>query len=121
MQIPTAKLIALWNRYERSLSFGALVLGFTFDLALAKRPDSVADNVLLLAYLCIAGAIIVLLNLHKTRNEQREHPVEPLLLTLLLQFSFGGLASNLLILYGKSGLLGGRMLFVLLFSPLLFS
>lgn len=113
------KLIEFWNRHERSLSFGALVLGFTFDLFLAKRPDSVADNVLILTYLFIAGAIIVLLNLHKTRNEQKENPVEPLLLTLLLQFCFGGLAGNLLILYGKSGMLGGNTLFILLLLALL--
>src|SRR3990167_8317982 len=119
MQIFTTKLVALWNRFERPLSFGALALGFAFDLFLAKRPDSIADNILLLAYLFIAGAIIVLVNLRKTRAEESAHPFEPLLLILILQFCFGGLASNLLILYGKSGTLAGSMLFILLLFALL--
>ncbi|MDO8517981.1 MAG: hypothetical protein Q7S26_01670, partial [bacterium] len=119
MQSLGTKLIAFWDRYERSLSFGALALGFTFDLWIAKRPDSVPDNILLLSYLFIAGAIIVLVNVQKTRAQERAHPFEPLLLILILQFCFGGLAGNLLILYGKSGTVGGSALFLGLLLALL--
>ena len=100
----------LWDRYERHISIAALAAGFTFDLFLAKRPDSVADNVLLVGYLLLAAWLIVYLtrkSLHK-----KEGAPDPALPMLALQFSFGGLASNLLILYGKSGTVGGSVLFV---------
>lgn len=107
------KLLLLWKKYERHINLGALVLGFAFDLWLAKRPDSITDNLLLLAYLSIAGTVIVLLNIKVRRRQmEREHPTEPLLLLFVLQFCFGGLASNLLILYGKSGTVGGSLLFI---------
>jgi hypothetical protein len=103
------RAIAFWNRYERHLSALTLVCGFTFDLFLAKRPDSIADNILLLFYLCVAALIIVVLN-RRSRA---------LWLLLVLQFCFGGLASNLLVLYGKSGSLGGSLVFIALLVGLL--
>ncbi len=113
MQSMGHRLLLLWKKYERHINLGGLALGFTFDLWLAKRPDSIADNILLITYLVVAGTVIVLLNI-KVRRRQRdkEHPTEPLLLLLLLQFCFGGLANNLLVLYGKSGTLGGSLLFI---------
>ncbi len=108
------RLLLLWKKYERHINLGGLALGFTFDLWLAKRPDSVADNILLIVYLIIVGTVIILLNSKARRQMEREHPTEPLLLLLVLQFCFGGLANNMLILYGKSGTLGGSFLFVLL-------
>jgi hypothetical protein len=96
------RAIEFWNRYERHLSALTLVCGFTFDLFLAKRPDSIADNILLLTYLAIAAVTIVILNRHK----------KSLVLLLVLQFCFGGLASNLLVLYGKSGSLAGSLIFI---------
>lgn len=113
-----SRIIEFWNRHEKAVGFGGLALGFTFDLFLAKRPDSIADNILLLFYIVIAGSIIVLLNLRSARKREEEHPVEPLLLLLFLQFCFGGLANNLLILYGKSGTLGGSLLFIGLLAAL---
>ncbi|MDB5224699.1 MAG: hypothetical protein JWO43_321 [Candidatus Adlerbacteria bacterium] len=108
------RVVAFWLRFEHYFNFCAAAAGFTFDLWLAKRPDSIADNILLLTYLCIAATIIILLN-HKTRQQMdAENPTEPLALLFLLQFCFGGLANNLLILYGKSGTLAGSALFVVL-------
>ena len=107
------KFIALWAKYQRPIGLGGLGLGFTFDLFLAQRPDSVADNILLLFYLFFAGAIILALNMRALRRAmERESPAEPLALLLVLQFCFGGLANNLLILYGKSGTIGSSLLFV---------
>lgn len=99
----------LWQRYEHHIGVGALITGFLFDLWVAKRPDSVANNLLLLSYLFIAGAFIIILNLHVKR---RKDDVEPLFLLLVLQFCFGGLASNMLVLYGHSGTLAGSAVFV---------
>lgn len=108
------KIVQLWNKYERTLSIATLVCGFTFDLFLAKRPDSIPDNILLLFYLGLSATIIVILNLRTRHVRAGREPVEPLLLLLVLQFCFGGLASNLLILYGKSGSLGGSLIFIAL-------
>ena len=106
-----------WEKHSRIINLVGLATGFAFDLWLAKRPDSVVDNLLLLTYLVICGTVIVLLNVRMLRRKMdREHPAEPLALLLLLQFCFGGLANNLLILYGKSGTIGGSVLFVLLLA-----
>ena len=98
-----------WQKYEHHLGVGALLVGFMFDLWVAKRPDSVFNNILLLSYLLIAGSFIIILNL---RARRRADDAEPLLLLLVLQFCFGGLASNLLVLYGHSGTLAGSAVFV---------
>ncbi len=104
-----SRTFAFWRKYEHHLGVGALLVGFAFDLWIADRPDSSANNVLLLSYLLIAGAFIILLNLHTKR---RKEDAEPLLLLLVLQFCFGGLASNLLVLYGHSGTLAGSAVFI---------
>jgi hypothetical protein len=104
-------IFMFWRRHEHHLGVGALVIGFTFDLWIAKRPDSVADNLLLLTYLLVAGALIVILNLRETRRKEQTS-AEPLFFLLILQFCFGGLASNLLVLYGHSGTLAGSAVFV---------
>ncbi len=110
-------VISFWRRYERLMSMGALALGFLFDIYLAKSPASVADNILLVFYLLLTGAIIIVFNARsKTFAVGEQNPTERLLLILALQFCFGGLASNLLILYGKSGTLGGSGFFVMLLA-----
>ena len=107
------RFISFWERHQRTIGLGGLVLGFSFDLWLAKRPDSVADNILLLFYLAFAAIIIIVLNIRAVRRKmETETPAEPLALLLVLQFCFGGLANNLLILYGKSGTLAASLLFV---------
>ena len=98
-----------WQKYEHHFGVGALLLGFVFDLWIADRPDSVANNLLLLAYLFVAGAFIIIINL---RERRRKDDAEPFFLLLVLQFCFGGLASNLLVLYGHSGTLAGSAVFI---------
>jgi hypothetical protein len=111
--IKNTRLFKWWKTYEHHLGVGALAVGFTFDLFLAKSPESVADNLLLLCYLFIAASVIVLLNLsQKRRPSTSSGQAEPLLMLLMLQFCFGGLSSNLLVLYGKSGTLAGSALFI---------
>jgi hypothetical protein len=108
----SSHLFKLWQRYEHHLGVAALVLGFLFDLWIAKRPDSIADNILLISYLFIAGATIVILNIRAPRHKLVENSVEQLILLLVLQFCFGGLASNLFVLYGRSGTLSTGALFI---------
>ena len=112
------RLFVLWQKYEHHLGVAAIFAGFIFDLIIADRPDSIPNNILLLSYLFIAGATIVLLNIRAPRHREQEHSFEQLLLLLILQFCFGGLASNLLVLYGRSGTFGGSALFVGLLGAL---
>jgi hypothetical protein len=110
----------VWKKYEHWFGSAALLTGFCFDLVFANRPDSAANNILLLTYLLMAGGLIIVLNIQKTRRMLDEHPVEPIFLLTLLQFLFGNLSSNLLVLYGRSGTFAGSAIFlILLFGMLL--
>lgn len=120
MAFRESKIFLWWERYEHHLGVGALAVGFCFDLIIADRPDSVGNNLLLLGYLIAAGVVIILLNRREMRKKEQQHSTEPLLLLLLLQFCFGGLASNLLVLYGKSGTLAVNALFLGLLVALIF-
>lgn len=110
--------LALWHRYERHISALGLGGGFIFDLIIADRPDSATNNLFLLSYLGIAGACIILLNLRAPRHEGQSQR-EPLFMPFILQFCFGGLASNLLVLYGRSGTFAGSTLFFLILGGML--
>ena len=114
------KAVSLWQRYERHISLGAVFGGFTFDLFFVTGPDNVIDNLLLLGYLFLAAVIIVLLNVRSRAQMDRASRTEPLVLLFVLQFCFGGLASNLLILYGKSGTFAGSALFIGLLVAFIF-
>lgn len=113
------RLFVLWQKYEHHLGVVAILTGFFFDIIIADRPDSIPNNILLLSYLFIAGATIVLLNIRAPRHKLVENSFEQLLLLLVLQFCFGGLASNLFVLYGKSGTLAVNALFVGLLGALI--
>mgnify|MGYP001565594097 CR=1 FL=1 len=113
------RAIAFWERYERHISAAGLATGFIFDLIIADRPDSIPNNLLLLSYILLSGVLIVVLNVRATRKLEEEHSPEPLFLLLILQFCFGGLASNLLVLYGRSGTLAGSALFLGLLAVML--
>ncbi len=116
VNIRETRIFKWWEKYEHHLGVGALVVGFTFDVLIAKNPESIADNILLVSYLFISAAIIVLLNLHKHRKAE----ADPLFLLLILQFCFGGLTSNMLVLYGKSGTLAGSAVFIAMMVALIF-
>lgn len=118
-RLQETRVFKFWERYEHRLGIGALLLGFTFDLWIAKTPDSFADNVLLISYLFVTGCLIIFLNLRSTQRKEHEHSPEPFFFLLILQFCFGGLSSNLLVLYGKSGTLIGSGLFLFILLALL--
>lgn len=91
-----------------------LATGFIFDLIIADRPDSPLNNLLLLSYLVIAGGLLVILNMRVARKREVDSGYQPLFLLFILQFCFGGLASNLLVLYGRSGTFAASTLFFLM-------
>lgn len=107
------KPIDLWWKYEQHLRVLGLATGFVFDLFIADRPDSPTNNLLLLSYLGLAGILIVFLNIRSAQQKEGES-YQPLILLFILQFCFGGLASNLLVLYGRSGTFAASTLFFLL-------
>ncbi len=118
MGIRETRLFKWWERYEHHLGLGALLLGSGFDLFMANRPDSLANHLLLLSYLSVAGGLIVVLNLREMQRARGKHESEPFFLLLILQFCFGGLASNLLVLYGKSGTFASSTIFFALLLAL---
>ncbi len=107
-----SRVFKFWKKYEHHLGVGALLVGFSFDIILAKSPASVVDNILLVSYLFIAATIIILLNIAPMRRRREAGLSEPFIFLLILQFCFGGLASNMLVLYGKSGTLSADAFFV---------
>jgi hypothetical protein len=82
----------------------AFIGGFLTDLILLNRIDDVVDNLILLAYVILATVSLLLFYagiaekfpMTLSRLVQRYTPV-------LLQYSFGGLLSGMLIFYGRSG------------------
>jgi hypothetical protein len=115
------RMFQFWKKYEHHLGVGALLTGFAFDVYLAKSPASVVDNILLISYLFIAAAIIILLNIAPVRRRREAGIDEPLVFLLILQFCFGGLASNMFVLYSKSGTLAADTFFIGLLLALVFS
>lgn len=118
--LPLFKLLLhLWEKYERFITGGTLLTGFCFDLIIADRPDNPFNNILLLTYLLVAGGLIVVLNMRQMRRLEEESPAEPMLLLLMMQFLFGNLSSNLLVLYGRSGTFAGSAIFFAILAAML--
>lgn len=109
---PYKKFLVLWEKHERVFTGASMVIGFCGDLFLANRPDSILDNTILVVYLLMAGGIIIVLNMREMKKLEAEHHAEPILLILTLQFLFGSLASNMLVLYGRSGTFTADAIFV---------
>lgn len=97
-------------RHRRRMPTVALFFGLIWDSITLGRPDQLYDNIVLLFYLTLAGALIIFLN----RRQQKTDEEISLWLLLLLQFSFGNLTSGLFIIYGQSGTLVGNWPFMLL-------
>ena len=82
----------------------AFIGGFVTDLILLNRIDDIVDNLILLAYVVLATVSLLLFYagaaqkfpMTISRLINRYAPV-------LLQYSFGGLLSGMLIFYGRSG------------------
>jgi len=111
------QLFAAWGRYERRIAAGALIFGFILDSWLLNRPDQLLDNVILLSHLTIAGGVILLLSMRASRG--RAESRFALFLPVVLQFSFGSLASGLLVLYFRSGTVAQSLIFFLILGGLL--
>jgi hypothetical protein len=102
------------DRHQRHIPTAALVAGFLWDIVTLGRPDQLFDNMVLLFYLVLAGVGIGLINYRQERGRLLSLP-----LLVLVQFSFGNLASALFVFYGKSGTFVENWPFLLVFVVLL--
>ncbi len=107
--------------YERYISPLSLVAGFLADnYILLRRVDLWQTNVLFFTYLVVAALGIVLINLIETgRIRWRWMVTIAPLIPVVVQFSFGGLFSGYLSLYGRSAGFAASWVFVLTVAALL--
>jgi len=82
----------------------AFVLGFASDLILLNQIDSLFDNLLLAFYVTLATVSLLLFYAGVAqRGGERVAPFLERYMPVLMQYSFGGLLSGMLIFYGRSG------------------
>lgn len=97
-----------WQRFKTQvkkhwLTF-SFVLGFVTDSILLNRIDDVTDNLILLAYVLLATLSLLLFYIG-VAQKMGERFSKRLVKYVpgLMQYSFGGLLSGMLIFYGRSG------------------
>jgi hypothetical protein len=103
LQKAKSKIAALYHRFEKYVELTIFALGFIWDSLTMTRVDSWIDNIILLFYLTIIGAMIVLI-LRRDRGmglPEWLKKMEPRL-PWAMQFCFGGLFSSYVIFYFKS-------------------
>ena len=111
MKIPR-NIKSFLEKYERHLSLGALLFGFTMDNLTLTRIDLLFDNIILLSYLTIAGGSILFLNIFPNAKLAQFLPYT-------MQYAFGGLFSGYVVFYSRSGSLVGSWPFLLMLLILL--
>lgn len=95
---PFARAVA---RYWLSFAF---VLGFATDLMLLNQVDNIVDNAILLFYVVLATTSMLAFYLGVAqRLPERVSAFCERYMPVLMQYSFGGLLSGMLIFYGRSG------------------
>ncbi len=98
------KLRRFYNRYERYLIPGALVVGFTTDVLTFRFINFPLAMSLLFFQLVLIGANISIINLYEAKKiAGKFFSYWRILAPLLLQYSFGNLFSAFLIFYSHSG------------------
>ncbi len=97
------KITNILERYELHISSLMLVGGFIFDSLTLTRIDKSRDHIILTVYLLVVLLCIFLLNLFEEQQERGGflEKIHPWLL-FAVQFSFGGLFSNFVVLYARS-------------------
>ncbi len=114
------KIKEWYFRYERHAGIAALMFGFVWDNLTLTRIDLWLDNLILFSYLTIAGASVVLLNLHDAgRIRIRNAHQLDWWLPLIMQFAFGGIFSGYVVFYSRSGSLVSSWPFILGLAALL--
>lgn len=101
MMMAMHNLLAKAKRYWLTVSFA---IGFTVDLILLNKIDSLVDNLILLGNATIATVSFILLYVASTERipewlSRKLYKYAP----IFMQYGFGGLLSGMLVFYGRSG------------------
>lgn len=98
------KIRSLYEKWKRHWLTLAFVIGFANDFILLNRVDSLGDNLILAAYILLATISLVLFYVGVAQRWGdrlsawlREY------MPAVMQYSFGGIFSGMLIFYGRSG------------------
>jgi hypothetical protein len=101
MTIKTSDVIKLVRHHWLTVSF---LLGFITDFILLNRVDNLIDNLTLLFYVLLATVSLLLLYVGVAeRGPNFLVRWIKKYIPILMQYSFGGLLSGMLIFYGRSG------------------
>lgn len=113
----TEELIRWYERYVSPLS---LLAGFILDNFVFRNVDLWVSSLALAAYLGVAAAGIVIINLIETGRWKHRFilPFAPFI-AVAVQFAFGGLFSGFLILYSQSAALAVSWIFVVALAALM--
>ena len=112
---PTSYIPERFKSYLPFVPTIALAFGFFFDVLTLNRPDALFENIVIVGYLLLSAIVMILLQARTDESSERKR----LILLSLLQFSFGNLASALMILYAHSGTFAGSAIFVAILASLL--
>ncbi len=106
----------MFQQVKRHWLTVAFILGFVTDFLLLNRVDDTFDNALLFFYVVLASVSIVLLyGSIAQKFGERLSAFFRRIAPMLMQYSFGGLFSGMLIFYSRSGALLASWPFLLLF------
>ena len=92
------------NTISRNWLTFAFIGGFMTDLLLLNQIDNVVDNLILLAYVVLATTSLLVF--YAGVAEKFPYKISHMIQSyspIVLQYSFGGLLSGMLIFYGRSG------------------
>lgn len=93
-----------FKRVRRHWLTVAFFLGFLFDVLTLNRVDDLLDNIILAFYVTLAMISLLLLYASTAeRFPEKSNDFVRKYSPLLVQYSFGGLISGMLIFYGRSG------------------
>lgn len=119
LTIPT-RAIHWFERYERHLSSGAMIVGFIIDNLTLTRVDLLFDNLVIIFYLTVATIAIALVHFHESRRWEHEWlTLARTFAPVPMQYAFGGLFSSFVVFYTRSASFISSWLFLLLLFTLL--
>lgn len=82
----------------------SFILGFFTDLLLLNQIDNIVDNLILLFYATLASASLILFYVGVSQKAPpKTSSFFVRYMPMVMQYSFGGLLSGMLIFYGRSG------------------
>ena len=111
-----------YKTHEHRISSYALVFGFIVDNFTLRRIDLFFENFVMASYLVVAGVSIALVNILEEKGGASLHPIfrrAHWLLSLAIQFVFGGLFSAFVVFYSRSASLVSSWPFILILFGLL--